>query len=50
MILNEEQLLLQIRCSINLAIRIMCHVAEVKYVCLTTYCNVQVSILILSHC
>lgn len=44
MLLNEEQLLLRLRCTINLAIRIMCHVAEVKYVCLTKYCNVQVSI------
>ncbi|KAL4104178.1 hypothetical protein QTP88_019487 [Uroleucon formosanum] len=42
MLLNEEQLLLRLRCTINLAIRIMCHVAEVKYVYLTKYCNIQV--------
>ncbi|XP_029342125.1 scm-like with four MBT domains protein 1 isoform X2 [Acyrthosiphon pisum] len=42
MLLNEEQLLLRLRCTINLAIRILCHVAEVKYVCLTKYCNVNV--------
>ncbi|XP_029341210.1 scm-like with four MBT domains protein 1 [Acyrthosiphon pisum] len=32
MLLNEEQLLKWLRCTINLAIRILCHVAEVKYV------------------
>ncbi|XP_022180429.1 scm-like with four MBT domains protein 1 [Myzus persicae] len=39
MMLNEEQLLLRLRCTINLAIRVLCHIAEVKYVCLTEYCK-----------
>lgn len=38
MLLNEEQLLRYLRVSINLAIRIMCHIAEVKYIFLTEYC------------
>eukprot|EP00102_Acyrthosiphon_pisum_P026276 XP_016663486.1 PREDICTED: scm-like with four MBT domains protein 1 [Acyrthosiphon pisum] len=42
MLLNEEQLLVRLQCTINLTIRILCHVAEVKYVCLTKYCNIQV--------
>lgn len=37
MILTEEQLLKYLQCPINLAIRIMCHVAEVKYACFTKY-------------
>ncbi|XP_022172526.1 scm-like with four MBT domains protein 1 isoform X2 [Myzus persicae] len=39
MLLNEEQLLKYLSVSINLAIRIMCHVAEAKLICLTKYCN-----------
>ncbi|XP_050436078.1 uncharacterized protein LOC126842903 [Adelges cooleyi] len=39
MLLNEEQLLKRIQCSINLALRIMCHVAEAKFVLLKEYQN-----------
>ncbi|VVC28864.1 SLED domain,Mbt repeat [Cinara cedri] len=37
MLLNEEQLVYRLKYSINLAIRVMCHVAHVKHIFLTKY-------------
>ncbi|VVC29794.1 SLED domain,Zinc finger, C2CH-type,Sterile alpha motif/pointed domain,Mbt repeat [Cinara cedri] len=37
MLLNEEQLVFRLKYTINLAIRVMCHVAYVKHIFLTKY-------------